>query len=238
MRNVWTIIWRELKTYFVSPLAYILSALWLVLSGYFFALNLYFSREASMRNLLTTIIFVFLLLAPLLTMRLLSEEQRMGTLELLLTSPLNDWQVVVGKFLGSLIWYCALVIIPMLYYVVLLFAFGQPDVGPLVTGYIGLILMGAACFSIGTFTSSLTQNQVVAAVLSMVILIFLWVSDSISQIFGAGALSDAFTYITITRHFSDFFNGVINSTDIVYALGVTAVSLFLATQALQARRWR
>jgi ABC-2 type transport system permease protein len=191
-----------------------------------------------MRNLMTTIIFVFLLLAPLLTMRLLSEEQRMGTLELLLTSPLNDWQVVVGKFLGSLIWYLTLVIVPMLYYVVILFVFGSPDVGPLVTGYIGLILMGAACFSIGTFTSSLTQNQVVAAVLSMVILIFLWVADSLSQILGSGVISDIFTYVTITRHFSDFFNGVVNSTDIVYALSVVAISLFLATQALQTRRWR
>ena len=238
MRNVWTIIWRELKTYFVSPLAYILSALWLVLSGYFFALNLYFSREASMSSLLSTIVFVFLLLAPLLTMRLLSEEQRMGTLELLLTSPLNDWQVVVGKFLGSLIWYVTLVILPMLYYVVILFAFGTPDIGPLITGYFGLILMGAACFSIGTFTSSLTQNQVVAAVMSMVILIFLWVSDSVSNILGAGAFSDVFTYITITRHFTNFFNGVINSTDIVYTLCLVAISLFLATQALQSRRWR
>lgn len=238
MSNVWTITWRELKTYFASPLAYILSAFWLVLSGYFFSLNLFYSREASMRNLLSTIIFLFVLIAPLITMRLLAEEQRMGTLELLLTSPLSDWQVVIGKFLGSLIWYVALVIVPMLYYVVVLATAGSPDYGPLVTGYIGLIFLGASCLAIGTLTSSLTQNQVVAGVLSFIILIFLWVADSVSSFAGAGTISDIFTYLSITRHFDSFFQGVLNSTDIVYTLSLIAISLFLATQTLQTRRWR
>ena len=183
MTNVWTITWRELKSYFASPLAYILSAVFLFITGYFFAGILLQSRQASMRDSLQTITFLFLLLSPAMTMRLLAEEQRMGTLELLLTSPLHDWQVVVGKFLGNLIWFIIMVILPMLTYVVILIRYGSPDYGPLVTGYLGLILLGAACFSIGLLTSSLTQNQVVAAALSMVILIFLWVPDILSAMF-------------------------------------------------------
>lgn len=237
MTNVWTITWRELKTYFVSPLAYILGAVWLVLSGYFFWLNVSY-RDASMRNVFPTLLFLFWLLAPLLTMRLLAEEQRMGTLELLLTAPLRDWQVVLGKFLGNLIWYATLVILPMLSYVVILVRYGSPDYGPLVTGFLGLLLMGAACFSIGLFTSSLTQNQVIAAALSFAILIFLWVADSISSFSGPGTVSDIGTYVSITHHYTDLFNGVVNSTDIVYMLSVVAISLFLATQTLQSRRWR
>lgn len=237
MTNVWTITWRELKSYFVSPLAYILSAVWLVLAGIFFSLNVN-NGDASMRGVFPTLLFLFWLIAPLLTMRLLAEEQRMGTLELLLTAPLHDWQVVIGKFLGNLIWYATLVILPMVSYVVILIRYGSPDYGPLVTGYFGMLLMGAACFSIGLFTSSLTQNQVIAAVLSFAILIFLWISDFVSNVAGPGMVSDIGTYLSITHHYNDFFGGVVNSTDIIYMLSVVAISLFLTTQTLQSRRWR
>jgi ABC-2 type transport system permease protein len=238
MRNVWTITWRELRAYFASPLAYVLSAAFLAISGVFFGFDIYFSRDASMRNLLVTIVFVFLLLAPALTMRLLAEEQRMGTLELLLTAPVHDWQVVVGKFLGSLILYLVMFVLPMLYYVIILTVFGPPDYGPIITGYAGLFLLGAAFLSVGVFASSLTQNQVIAAVVSMVILIVLWVADAFTNLLGTGVVSDVFSFLSIGRHYSDFFRGVVNSTDIIYALSVIAVSLFLATQVLQTRRWR
>lgn len=238
MRNVWTITWRELRAYFASPLAYVLSAGFLALAGVFFAFDIYFSREASMRNLLVTIVFIFLLLAPALTMRLLAEEQRMGTLELLLTAPLHDWQVVVGKFLGSLILYLVMFILPMVYYVLILVVFGPPDYGPLATGFLGLILMGAAFLAVGVFASSLTQNQVIAAVVSMGILIVMWVADAFTNLIGTGLVSDVLNFIAIPRHYPDFFRGVINSTDILYALSVVVVSLFFATQALQTRRWR
>jgi len=121
---------------------------------------------------------------------------------------------------------------------VILVRYGSPDYGPLVTGYLGMLLMGAACFSIGLFTSSLTQNQVIAAVLSFAILIFLRVADSISSFAGPGMVSDIGTYLSITHHYTDLFNGVVNSTDIIYLLSVVAISLFLATQTLQSRRWR
>jgi len=238
MKNLWTITWRELRAYFASPLAYILSAAFLALTGVFFGFDLYFSREASLRGIMVTVLFILLLLAPALTMRLLAEEQRMGTLELLLTSPVHDWQVVVGKFLGSLIMFIVMMILPTLYYVVILIAFGPPDYGPLLTSYLGLILFGASFLSIGVFTSSLTQNQVVAFFIGMAILIVLWVADAFASLLGAGLSGTVFGYITVTRHYGDFFRGVINTTDVVYALSIIAISLFLATQVLQTRRWR
>lgn len=238
MKNLWTITWRELRAYFASPLAYVLSAAYLALSGVFFGFDLYFSREASLRGVFVTFLFILLLLAPALTMRLLAEEQRMGTLELLLTAPVHDWQVVVGKFLGSLIMFLVMMVLPTLYYVVILVAFGPPDYGPLLTGYLGLILLGASFLAIGVFTSSLSQNQVIALFVGLVILIVLWVADAFTNLFGTGLASDVFGHLAVGKHYSDFFRGVITSTDIVYALSIIAVSLFFAVQVLQSRRWR
>lgn len=238
MANIWTITWRELKSFFVSPLAYILSAAFLALSGVFFALDLNYGRQASLQNTMSTVIFIFLILAPALTMRLLAEEQRMGTLELLLTAPVHDWQVVVGKFLGSFILFATMLVAPTLYYVLILAVFGPPDYGPILTSYVGLILVGASFISIGVFASSLTQNQVIAFFIGEVIAIIMWVSDAFGGLLGTGIMADVTNYLVITRHFRDFFRGVIDTTDIVYALSVVAVSLFLATQVLQTRRWR
>ncbi len=236
MANIWTITWRELKAYFVSPLAYILSAAFLALSGFFFALDLSYGRQATIP--FTTILFIFLLLGPALTMRVLAEEQRMGTLELLLTSPVHDWQVVVGKFLGSFILFAAMLVAPTLYYVLIITVFGPPDYGSLATSYLGFLLLGASFISIGVFASSLTQNQVIALFIGMVIAIIMWVADAFSAVLGSGIVTDVFNYLVITRHYRDFFRGVIDTTDVVYALSVIAVSLFLATQVLQTRRWR
>jgi ABC-2 type transport system permease protein len=238
MRNVWTITWRELKAYFVSPIAYVVSALFLVAMGYLFALILNSTRDTSLRPLFNNMVFVLLIMAPALTMKSLAEEQRMGTIELLLTSPVHDWQVVLGKFLGSLILFVVMLLGPTLYYVLILQVFGPPDYGPLLTGYLGFSLVGAAYLSVGVFGSSLTQNQVIAFFVSVVILLLLWIADAAGSMFGAGALSDALTYIALPRHFGDIFRGVVDTTDIVYALSVVVISLFLATQVLQTRRWR
>jgi ABC-2 type transport system permease protein len=238
MRNVWTITWRELKAYFVSPIAYVVSALFLVAMGYLFALILNSTRDTSLRPLFNNMVFVLLIMAPALTMKSLAEEQRMGTIELLLTSPVHDWQVVLGKFLGSFILFAVMLLGPTLYYVLILQVFGPPDYGPLLTGYLGFVLVGAAYLSVGVFGSSLTQNQVIAFFVGLVILLLLWIADAAGSVFGAGALSDALTYIALPHHFSDIFQGVVDTTDIVYALSVVVISLFLATQVLQTRRWR
>jgi ABC-2 type transport system permease protein len=238
MKNIWTITWRELKAYFVSPIAYVVSALFLVAMGYLFALILVNTRDASLGSLFSNMIFVLLIMAPALTMKLLADEQRMGTIELLLTSPVQDWQVVLGKFLGSFILFVVMLLAPTLYYVLILQVFGPPDYGPLLTGYLGFLLIGAAYLAIGVFGSSLTQNQVIAFFVGMVILLMLWIADAASGVFGPGALSDALSYIALPRHFNDSFRGIVDTTDIVYALSVVVTFLFLATQVLQTRRWR
>jgi len=238
MRNVWTITSRELNSYFASPVAYVVSAAFLLISGVLFSLILNSTMDASLRGTFSNITFIMILIAPVLTMKLLAEEQRMGTLELLLTSPVHDWQVVVGKFLGSLILFAVMLLAPTLLYVVLLTAFGKPDYGPILSGYLGVLLLGGAFLSIGVLSSSLTQNQVVAGFVGIVLLLLMWISDALSRIVGGGAVGDALTYLSITRHYDDFLRGVIDTQNIIYPLSVIAVALFIATQVLQTRRWR
>ena len=238
MKNLWHITWRELKAYFVSPVAYVASALFLVAMGYLFSLILINSRDASLRNVFSNMVFILLLLAPAITMKLLAEENRMGTLELLLTAPVQDWQVVVGKYLSSLILFATMLLAPTLYYAVILQVFGPPDWGPIATGYLGILMLGASFLAVGVFTSSLTQNQVIAYFAGMVILILMWILDAATGIVGSGPISDILTYLAIPRHYNDFFRGVLDTVDIVYSLGIIAVALFLATQVLQTRRWR
>ena len=162
MRNVWTITTRELNSYFVSPVAYVVSAAFLLISGVLFSLIITSTLQASLNGAFGNITFILILVAPILTMKLLAEEVRMGTLELLLTSPVDDWQVVVGKYLGSLILFAVMLLAPTLVYVVFLVAFGQPDFGPIISGYLGVLLLGGAFLAVGVLASSLTQNQVVA----------------------------------------------------------------------------
>lgn len=238
MRNVWTITSRELNSYFVSPIAYVVSAAFLLITGLLFSLIVSSSQSASLTGVFGNVTFILILLAPILTMKLLAEEQRMGTLELLLTSPVTDWQVVVGKFLGSLILYAVMLLAPTLYYVLIISVFGKPDYGPLISSYLGLLLLGGAFLSVGVLTSSLTQNQVVAGFLGIVLLLIMWIADAISRIAGSGSVADAFTYLAITQHYNNFLDGVINTPDLIYPVSIILVSLFIATQILQARRWR
>ncbi len=238
MRNVWTITSRELNSYFVSPVAYVVSAAFLLVSGVLFSLILNSTMDASLRGTFSNVTFIMILIAPVLTMKLLAEEQRMGTLELLLTSPVHDWQVVVGKFLGSLILFAVMLLAPTLLYVVLLTAFGKPDYGPILSSYLGVLLLGGAFLSIGVLSSSLTQNQVVAGCLGIVFLLLMWIADAMSRIVGGGAVGDALTYLSITQHYDDFLRGVIDTQNVIYPLSVIAVALFIATQVLQTRRWR
>ena len=170
MRNVSTIYQRELLSYFYSPIAYVVISVFLIASGFFFAGNLQFWQEASLKGSLDSIQFFLLLLTPVITMKLFSDESKSGTMETLMTSPVTDFDVVFGKFLAALSLY-AVMILPTWIYVLFLSIFGNPDFGPIFSSYIGLILMGGLFVSIGLLVSSLTKNQVVAAVIGIVSLI-------------------------------------------------------------------
>ncbi|HUE76134.1 MAG TPA: ABC transporter permease [Chloroflexota bacterium] len=227
---------RELAAYFASPMAYVIAALFLVVAGYFFSVNVIFSRQATVSVLFQTMYTILLLLSPALTMRLLSEEQKSGTIELLMTAPVREWYVVLGKFLAGFVFLCSMVALTA-FYPLLLAIFGNPDVGGIIGGYLGAILFCAAIVSVGLFASSLTQNQIVAAVLTFTILLLLWVIDSVSSIFG-GPIGSALAYLAMYPHFNDMTRGVIDTKDIVYYVTMVVGALFLTWRSLEARRWK
>jgi ABC-2 type transport system permease protein len=227
---------RELKSIFASTVAWVLAATFMLISGLLFAVILLNSNEASMRYLFSNFSVIFLFVAPFLTMRLLAEENRLGTVELLLTKPVRDIEVVLGKYLGVMVFILTMFALT-LYFPALLFIFGTPDPGPIVTGYLGSILAAAALAAIGLFFSSLTESQMVAAFLAFATNLVLWLSESMSG-FVNKTLGDALKFLSVTGHSQDFSRGVIDSSHLIYFLSVVVAALFLTYLSLQTRRWR
>lgn len=237
MRTVQAVAWKEIQIYFGSPMAYIVGMIFLGLTGFFFVQNLGDPfPEATLTGFLQGCTIILILLAPSLTMRLLAEEQKLGTIELLLTAPVRDWEVVLGKYLSSLVFLLAMIALT-LYYPFLLVVFAHPDPGPIYSGYLGLVLYGAAALSIGLLTSTMTSNQIIAAVVAMGILLILYFADFASGVVG-GFWSTVLKEIGVSSHFADFGRGVIGTKHIVYYLSLTATFLFLSIRALESRRWR
>jgi ABC-2 type transport system permease protein len=236
MKNVLAVAERELRSYFTSPVAYVVTALFLLMSGYLFSLGLNITHEASLRTLMQNVGVLFLFITPAISMRLLAEEQRTGTVELLLTNPVQEWEIVLGKFLGSLGLVLVMLILTLLF-PLFLFVFGSPDRGPILAGYVGVVLEGAGFLAVGLWASSVTQNQIIAAILAFGLLLVLWLSESLGQFLG-GTLGSIVSYTSLINHFSEFPRGVINTKDVVYYLTVVAAGLVLSTVSLQSRRVR
>ena len=237
MRVVQAVAWKEIQIYFSSPTAYIVGTIFLALAGFFFARDLGgLFPEASLSSFFQGATIVLVLLAPVLTMRLMAEEQKLGTIELLLTSPVRDWEVVVGKYIASLVFMVATLALT-LYYAVLLFAFADPDPGPIYSGYLGLFMYGAAALAVGLLTSTLTSNQIVAAAVAMGILLVLYFADAASGSLGNTA-STIIGQVGIKSHFDDFARGIIDTRHVVYYICFVAFFLFLTIRALEVRRWR
>ena len=236
LMNVWAVATRELRSYFLSPLAYVVIFLFLALSGLLFALILNSSREASLRPLLSNVSVLFLFIVPAISMRLLAEELRTGTVELLLTNPVQEWEIVTGKFLAAVMLLIVMLALTLLYPIFLLM-FGNPDRGPILSGYVGVLLQASAFLAVGLWASSLTQNQIIAAIVAFGGLLILWLSDNLGQFLG-GTFGSIVSYTSVINHFQNFPQGVINSPDVVYYLTVIAAGLVLSTLSLQARRLR
>ena len=237
MNNTITIAWKETKAYFTTPTAYIVGAMFLVLTGIFFVFDM--TRpfaESSVRNFVSWASLFIMFLAPLLTMRLLAEEQKLGTLELLLTAPVRDWEVVLGKYIAAFITLMVTVAFT-LYYVILLYVFASPDTGPILSAYFGLVLYGTAALAIGLMASSLSGNQIVAAVVGIGILLTLSFIDRIASIV-EGLAADVLNGVSMNAHFTDFARGVIDTSHVVYYISMAAVFLFIAVRSLETRRWR
>lgn len=237
MRTAQAVAWKEIKVYFSNPTAYIVGMMFLALSGFFFARDLNDPfPQASLVNFFYGATIILILIAPVLTMRLMAEEQKLGTIELLLTSPVRDWEVIIGKYVASFVFLVATVALTF-YYTIILYVFGSPDAGPIYAGYLGLLLYGGAALAIGLLCSTLTSNQIVAAVVAMGILLVMFFANLASDNIG-GTASTIISEISIRSHFEDFDRGIIDTKHVVYYLSVIAFFLFMSVRALESRRWR
>ncbi|MBI2858718.1 MAG: ABC transporter permease subunit [Chloroflexi bacterium] len=235
MRNTATVALKEFTSYITTPMAYVVAAIFLALTGVFFGYSSETFLQTSIRGFLQPGGLVLLLLATILTMRLLAEERKMGTLELLMTAPVRDTEIVIGKFLGGLGILLAMLALT-LYYPLLLKIFGDPEVGPFVSGYIGLVLLGSAALAVGLFASSLTSNQIVSIVVSGGILFGLWFMNQIST-FLPRALGSFVDYFSLSYYFPSFVGGAIDTRGIIYYLSITLLFLFLTIRSLENSRW-
>lgn len=236
MRTALVIARREILAYFISPIAYMVSAVFLLIAGYLFSLILIQSQQATMEGLFFNIMVVLIFVVPLLTMRLLADEQKTGTIEILLTAPVRDWEVVLGKYLAAMGMFGVMLACTLYFPFILWRVGGTPDWGPILTGYLGLILLTSAMIAIGTLTSAVTENQIVAAVLGFGILLLLWLIEAAGNI--ATGSATVLTYLSLPAHYNDFARGAINLEDVVYYLSVTIAALFIATRMLETRRYR
>ena len=238
MRRVLAITYRETRAYFVSPIAYVIALVFVSLTGYFFvdAMSASAFPEATVEPYVGRATFILALLGPLLTMRLLAEERKLGTLELLMTSPVQDWEVIIGKFVGALVVVMSAIALTSVY-VGLLFLYGNPDPGPVVTAYIGLVLFAGAALAVGLFTSSLTSNQIIAAGLSYGILALLSVIHLAAEHVG-GAPATLLRELSMVVHFEDFLRGVLDLRHVAYYVSVMVVLLYLTIRTLELGRWR
>lgn len=253
--KIWPIFKKEMRLYFGSPVAWVVMTIFLFIAGYFFysifafytlasmqsAMNPQMSRELNvtdsvLRPLFSNMSVILLLLMPLITMRLFAEERRSGTIELLLTYPVRDGAVLVAKYLSALALYALMLALTLVYPAILVY-FTRVEWGPLLTGYLGLLLMGATFLGIGIFASSLTENQIVASITTFGTLLFLWVIGWSAEYVG-GTWGRVLSHLSLLDHFDTFARGVLDTKDVIYYLNVTILALFLSLRSLEARRWK
>jgi gliding motility-associated transport system permease protein len=253
MGNIAAIAEKEVRSYFASPIAYVIIGFFALVFGYFYIVSVAFFMSMAMqmgipgqgqininsmaiRPLLQNVSVVALFVLPLITMRTYAEEKRTGTIELLLTSPLTDFQIIMGKFLGAVALY-ALMLAVTLIHIGILFIYGNPEWKPIATGYLGLLLMGASFISIGLLISSLTKNQIVAGMVTFAVLLLLWTLTWATDSAGP-TMQKVLEAISITSHFEDFAKGVLSVRHLVYYLSFISFGLFLTAKSVDSERWR
>ncbi len=235
MRNVLTIARREMMGYFTSPMAYAAMLFFLGVCGLIFVLSTSQSgAKADMTGMFHSMVFLSLLMCPVITMGLLAQETNSGTYELLMTRPVHDVEVVVGKFLGAFGLYLAIIVVS-LEFPLIFEGFGSPDWGQTLCGYVGIILAGMAFLAVGVFTSSLTSNQIAAWLMGLILLLFFWLIGWIGY-GGSGLLGDVAKSLSSYENFGDLEKGVISSKNVLYFVTLIGFFLFLATRSLESRR--
>ena len=256
MSNILAIAHKELRQYFVSPMAYVSMGAFAVIYGWFFIVSLNFLvrvsmqagmgmggpqtvniNEYMMRPLFGNTAVVMLMVLPALTARTYAEEKRSGTIELLLSSPLTELQIILGKFLGALTLFTAMLGVTLVH-VAILFLYGEPEPGPILSGYLGLWLMGASFISVGLLISSASRNQMVAAVVTFGVLLMFWVVSWIGEPSSGSTTYDVLAYLSILDHFDDFSKGVIDTKHLAYYVSFITFGLFLTVKSVDSERWR
>jgi len=253
VRNVLAIAGKELRSYFASPIAYVVVGLYALLFGWFFYAILVYFAEQSMRMgmmgpasvnvnqmmvrpLMMNASVIVLFLLPMITMRTFAEEKKSGTFELLLTAPLTDLQIILGKFVGAMALYALMLLVTLLD-IGLLFYYGNPEWKPIATAYLGLLLMGGCFVSVGLFISSLTKNQIVAGFITFTAFLMLWVINWIADTAGP-VTRQVVSFLSITEHYDDFVKGVIDTKHLVYYASFITFGLFLTAKSVDSERWR
>ena len=232
--NIKAIFSKELRSFFNSPVAYIVIVVYLIILGWFFVSNLFVYNISTLRTVFEMTPFLLLFFAPAMTMRLLSEEKKSGTLELLITKPIKEYEIITGKFLAAWALYF-FTLLPTICYYITLTIIGSLDTGAVVGGYIGLLFVGAVFIAISVFGSSVTENQVVAFIVSLFIVFILFMLDKV-LIYVPASIGNVLEYLSINYHFSNIARGVIDSRDIVYYLSAIGFALLMATTSLEKRR--
>tara|TARA_Y100000590_G_scaffold119541_2_gene136812 strand:- start:467 stop:1180 length:714 start_codon:yes stop_codon:yes gene_type:complete len=237
MKNILTILKKEFFGYFTSPMAYIFLVVFSLVNGYFFSNTFFLIGQSDMRSLFNIVPMVYLFFIPAITMSLIAKEKNLGTMEIICTLPIKDNEFVLGKYLSAI----ALILTGLLFtvvHVITLYKFGTNiDYGALLTGYLGLFFVGAVYASIGTFASSLFDNQVVAFIIAVFIVLMFFLFDKL-LIFVPSFLAGVIQYISVDYHVSNISRGVIDSRNIIYFFSVIGVFLFATVQVLNSRKWK
>jgi len=235
LTNIKYIFLKEVRSFFNSPVAYIVIVVYLAILGWFFVSNLFINNMSTLRTVFEMTPFLLLFFAPAMTMRLISEEKKAGTLELLFTKPIKEYEIVTGKFLAAWVLYFFTLLPTLCYYITITFI-GTLDTGTVIGGYLGLMLVGAVFLAVSVFGSALTENQVVAFIVSLFIVFALFMLDKI-LFYLPITLATILEYISVDYHFSNIARGVIDTRDIIYYISTVSFALFMATSVLQKRRW-
>jgi len=233
--NIGPIYIKELRSYFNSAVAYVVIVVFLALLGWFYASNIFLINMASMREMFEIARWIFLFVIPAITMRLLAEERKSGTIELLATKPVHDSEIVLGKFLAA--WsLMGIALLPTLVYYVTLTSIGSLDNGPIIGGYVGLFLMAGVFVSIGLFASSVTDNQIVAFLFGIFLILIFFILDKV-LIFAPEGLASILEYLSTDAHFLSMARGVIDSRDLVYFFSILGFTLYCSVVSLERRKW-
>jgi len=254
VRNVWTIYRKELRSYFASWVAYALIAFFAVIFGYFFyvatAIFVNSSFQSQMmgrgmpmdmnewiiRPLMMNVSVIGLFIIPMITMRLFAEEKRSGTIELLMTSPVRDLEIILGKWFAAVTFYACILAFSALN-LAFLFLYGQPDWKPILVAYLGLLLQGGCLLAVGTFISSLTRNQIIAVGGTFAVCLLLWVFEWVGS-YETSTWARVVSYLSVLTHFEPFAKGVLDTKHVVFYLSAIFLGLFLTARSMEALRWR